>query len=201
MNFYRLPRHAGLTLLFAALLAMAAAYLLPTTAAAQDSGREEMRHLGAHDIRVARINYHLGSGSAQFAVFVAHPDTGAPVADARVVMVAAHHTESNPGWAIATNSPAAPERYDVHLKLDSTGEWNISVDVSSPLGADIADVTTLEVPSLNRLTQGSWVFFGMFAIIMLGIAYVWWSARRDYRRKRMPPADAPRADAPRTDSL
>lgn len=200
MNFYRLPRRAAPTLLLAALLALAAAYLLPATAAAQDSGREELRHIGDHDIRVARINYHLGSGSAQFAVFVTDPASGAPVADARVVMVAAHHTESNPGWAIATNSPAAPERYDVHLKLDATGQWDISVDVESPLGADRAEVTTLEVPSLNRLTQGSWVFFGMFAIIMLGIAYVWWSARRDYRRKRMPPADAPRADAPRTDS-
>ena len=178
-----LPRYMILAVL-AALLALMVVSLLPAMAAAQESEREEVRYTGAHDIRVVPVNYNLGSGSAQFAVFVTSPGTGAPVPDARVVMLTSHKDESNPGWAFATNSPASPERYNVHLKLDSTGEWAISVDVSSALGADITDVTTLEVPSLNRLTQGSWVFFGMFGVIMLGIAYVWWSARRDYRRKR-----------------
>ena len=175
-----------------ALLAIAAICLLPATAAAQESEREEVHHTGAHDIRVVPVNYNLGVGSAQFAVFVTDPATGEPVSDARVVMLAESAEEGNPGWAFATNSPATPERYIVHLKLDSTGEWHIKVDVSSSLGADLADVTTLEVPSLNRLTQGSWVFFGMFGIIMLGIAYVWWSARRNYRRKRA----AAQADSP-----
>ncbi len=178
-----LPRCAILTAL-ASLLTLMAASLLPATAVAQESDREEVRYTGAHDILVLPVNYNLGSGSAQLAVFVTDPETGAPVPNARVVMLTSHKDESNPGWAFAINSPAYPERYDVHLKLDSTGEWAISVDVSSSLGADIFDVTTLEVPSLNRLTQGSWVFFGMFGVIMLGIAYVWWSARRDYRRKR-----------------
>ena len=176
-------RRPALTALIV-LLALAAMYLLPATAEAQDSTREEVTYSGAHDIRVAPVNYNLGVGSAQFAVFVTDPATGEPVPDARVVMLAESTEEGNPGWAFATNSPATPERYIVHLKLDSTGEWHIKVDVSSSLGADLADVTTLEVPSLNRLTQGSWVFFGMFAIIMLGIAYVWWSARRNYLRKR-----------------
>ena len=51
-------------------------------------------------------------------------------------------------------------------------------------GADFVDVTTLEVPSVNRLTQGTWVFVGVFVAIFGGIAYVWITARRDYRRKR-----------------
>ena len=167
-----------------ALLAALVASLLPGMAAAQESEREEVHYTGAHDIRVVPVNYNLGVGSAQFAVFVTDPATGAPVPDAKVVMLAESAEEGNPGWAIATNSPDSPERYVVHLKLDSTGEWFIKVDVSSSLGADLVDVATLKVPSLNRLTQGSWVFFGMFGIIMLGIAYVWWSARRNYRRKQ-----------------
>ncbi len=168
----------------AALLALAALILLPATTAAQETRREEVLYTGAHAIRVMPVNLHLGSGSAQFAVIVTNPETGEPVPDARVVMVTSHGEESDSGWAFATNSPAAPEYYSVNLKLESTGEWNISVDVSSALGADLVEVTTLEVPSLNRLTQGSWVFFGMFGIIVLGIVYVWWSARRDYLRKR-----------------
>ena len=78
----------------------------------------------------------------------------------------------------------------MNLKVDSTGEWAISVDVSSSLGADLVDVTTLEVPSVNRLTQGTWVFLGVFVIIMGGIGYVWWSARRNYRRKQAAQADS-----------
>ena len=177
---------ATLIMLFAVL----AAALMPALAVAQESEREEVRYTGAHDIRVVPVNYNLAVGSAQFAVFVTDPATGAPVSDAKVVMLAESAEEGNPGWAIATNSPDSPERYVVHLKLDSTGEWSIKVDVSSSLGADLADVTTLEVPSLNRLTQGSWVFFGMFAVIMLGIAYVWWSTRRNYRRKQAARADS-----------
>ena len=173
------------------LLAVLVASLLPAMTVAQESEREEVGYTGAHDIRVVPVNYNLGVGSAQFAVFVTDPATGEPVPDAKVVMLAESTEEGNPGWAFATNSPATPERYIVHLKLDSTGEWHIKADVSSSLGADLVDVTTLEVPSLNRLTQGSWVFFGMFAIIMLGIAYVWWSARRNYRRKQAAQADSP----------
>ncbi len=168
----------------ALLLAAVAALLMPFTANAQESKHEAVLYTGAHDIRVVPINYNLASGSAQFAVFVTNPDTGEPVPDAKVVMLAEAAEEGDPGWAFATNTPANPERYDVHLKLDSTGEWVISVDVSSQLGADLTEVTTVEVPSINRLTQGSWVFFGMFLVILLGIAYVWWSARRDYLRKR-----------------
>ena len=183
------PNRAAL-LVLALLVAFVAAFLLPAAAGAQDATREEVRHVGAHDIMVAPVNLNPGAGSAQYAIFVTHPETGSPVPDARVVMLAVNETESNPGWAIATNSPAIPERYDVNLKVDSTGEWAISVDVSSSLGADLVDVTTLEVPSVNRLTQGTWVFLGVFVIIMGGIGYVWWSARRNYRRKQAAQADS-----------
>jgi hypothetical protein len=189
---YKLDEYARhfLWTVFAVLLFVAIVYLLPLSVAAQEKERVEAHHIGAHDIRVMPTNLNLGAGSAQYAVFVTDPESGEPVPDARVVMVTSHKDESNPGWAIATNTPALPERYDVHLKLDSTGEWAISVDVSSTLGADFVDVTTLEVPSVNRLTQGTWVFFGVFVIILGGIAYVWWSARRDYLRKRGAQADS-----------
>ena len=184
-------RAMGLSLPVAAVIvALAVAFLVAPVVLAQDEAKHEVRHSGAHDIRVAPINLNLGAGSAQFAIFVFDPETGEPVGDARVVLVAANAAESNPGWAIATNSPALPERYDVHLKLDSTGAWAISVDVSSPLGADLVEVTTLDVPSVNRLTQGTWVFVGVFAAIFGGIAYVRWRARRDYLRKRATQANS-----------
>ena len=157
--------------------------LLAPAVAGQEDGREEAHYVGAHDILVVPVNLNLGAGSAQYAVIVTDPETGEPVPDARVVMLAAGQEESEPGWAIATNSPADPAQYNVHLKLDATGEWVIGADVSSSLGADYVEVTMLEVPSVNRLTQGTWVFVGVFAAILGGIAYVWWSARRDYHRQ------------------
>ena len=158
-------------------------------ASAQENLRDAVRHVGAHDISVVPANLNLGAGFAQFSVIVTDPETGAPVPDAKVVLIAANPEEDNPGWAIATNTPATPELYNVNLKLDSTGEWAISADVSSSLGADLFDVMVLEVPSVNRLTQGTWVFVGVFALILGGIAYVWWTARRDYLRKRAAQAE------------
>lgn len=168
----------------AALLALLSAHALAPASFAQEPDSDEVRYVGAHDIVVVPVNLNAGAGSAQYAVIVTDPETGEPVPDARVVLVASNSDEGDPGWAIATNSPADPAQYNVNLKLDSTGSWAISADVSSSLGADLVEVTEIEVPSVNRLTQGSWVFFGVFGAILAGIAYVWWSARRDYRRKR-----------------
>ena len=121
-------------LLASAVAVLALALLFAPSVAAQEGAREEVRHVGDHDILVVPVNLNLGAGAAHYFVIVTHPETGEPVPDARVVLVTSHAAESNPGWAIATNSPAQPEQYDVNLKLDSTGEWAISVDVSSPLG-------------------------------------------------------------------
>lgn len=168
----------------AVLLALLSTLALAQVAFAQESASEEVHYVGAHDIVVVPVNLNVGVGSAQYAVIVTDPETGEPVPDARVVLVASNAVEGNPGWAIATNSPADPAQYNVNLKLDSTGHWAISADVSSSLGADLVEVTEIEVPSVNRMTQGSWVYFGVFGAILAGIAYVWWTARREYRRRR-----------------
>ena len=184
-------RRKALTAALAVLLASLLVLVEVHTASAQEQGREDVHYVGDHEIIVVPTNLNLGAGSAQFSVIVTDPASGEPVPDARVVLVANHQHESDPGWAIATNSPADPAQYNVHLKLDSTGTWTISADVSSPLGADLVDVGVLEVPSVNRLTQGTWVFVGVFAAILGGIAYVWWSARRENRRKQAARAEAP----------
>ena len=182
-------RERAFKAVLAILLALSLVHVLAQSTLAQEEGADEVHFVGDHDIVVVPVNLNMGAGSAQYAVIVTDPETGEPVSDARVVLVAASEEEGEPGWAIATNSPADPAQYNVNLKLDSTGIWAISADVSSSLGADLVEVTELEVPSVNRLTQGSWVFFGVFAAIMIGIAYVWWTARRDYRRKRAARAD------------
>ena len=43
-------------------LALAAGLLLPGTAGAQGSDRDEVRYQGKHDVRVVPVNYNLGGG-------------------------------------------------------------------------------------------------------------------------------------------
>ena len=165
-----------------------ASALLVFTAAgpahAQDSRLNEVRiAAGPHDVVVIPVNTNLAAGFVQYSVLVRNAETGGPVSDAKVVLLANHEDEDYEGWANALNSPALPEQYDVRLNLDSTGKWLISVDVISPLGRGGGEVQTLEVPSLQRYTSGSLVFFGVFAILLAGVAYVWWSARRARRRR------------------
>ena len=140
---------------------------------------------GPHAVRVVLINSNLGAGFLQLALFITDANTGETVSDARVVLKANNDDQDYEGWGTAHNSPADPQRYNARMNLGSTGEWAIDVDVRSSLGQGGANVLTLEVPSLKRYTDGSLVFFGVFAVMALGLGYIIWSAKRDDRRRRL----------------
>jgi len=162
--------------------------VLPFSVAAQDLVDPEDRGVvvvaGPHSVRAVLINTNMAAGFVQMALFITDANTGEVVSDARVVIKAENVKEEYEGWATAHNSPNMPERYDLRLNLGSTGEWVINVDVTSHLGHGGAIAMTLVVPSLNRYTQGSLVFFGVFAAMMLGLFYIIWSTRRNNRRRR-----------------
>jgi len=154
-------------------------------AAAQEEDQRGVNIVaGPHAVRVVLVNSNLAAGFVKLALFITDANTGEAVPDARVVILANNEEEEFEGWATALNSPNMPERFDVRMNLNSTGEWVISVDVSSSLGQGGATAMTLEVPSFNRYTPGSIVFFGVFAVMMLGVAYLFWSTRRNNRRRR-----------------
>ncbi|MEC8857894.1 MAG: hypothetical protein VX664_10940 [Chloroflexota bacterium] len=139
---------------------------------------------GPHAVNVVVINSNLAAGLLQMALFITDANTGETVPDARVVLKANNDDQDYEGWATALNSPAMPERYDVRMNLGSTGEWTIDVDVSSSLGKGGARALTLDVPALKRYTSGSLVFFGVFAAMMVGLAYLFWSVKRQNRRRK-----------------
>ena len=178
-------RNIGLAVLIAVLLLMAP---LSSAVAQQEDPDGEERGVtviaGPHQVRVVLINSNLAAGFVQMALFITDANTGAVVLDARVVLMANNEKEDYEGWATALNSPAMPERYDVRMNLGSTGDWLISVDVSSSLGQGGAAALNLEIPALKRYTDGSLVFFGVFTVMMLGIAYLIWSTKRNNRRRR-----------------
>ena len=151
---------------------------------AQEGPSGEVRvSAGPHDVRVIPVNSNLAAGFVQFSVLVRNAETGEVVPDAKVVLLAKNEEAEYEGWATALNSPSLPEQYDARVNLESTGDWLISIDVDSPLGRGGADLMTLHVPALQRYTSGSLVFFGVFAVLIGGVAYLWWSIRRNQRRK------------------
>lgn len=169
------------------LLALMLFLIAPLSSAAAQEEDPDERGVniiaGPHAVRVVVVNQNLAAGFVKLVLFVTSAETGEPVGDAKVVVLSNHKEEDYEGWATALNSPGMPERYDVRMKLNSTGEWDISVDVFSSLGQGGAAAFTLEVPSFNRNTSGSFVFFGVFAVMMLGIAYIVWSTKRSNRRR------------------
>jgi hypothetical protein len=150
---------------------------------------------GPHAVRVVIINSNLAAGFLQMALFITDANTGETVPDARVILKANNDDQDYEGWGTAHNSPADPQRYDARMNLGSTGEWTIDVDVTSSLGHGGSNALTLEVPALNRYTDGSLVFFGIFAVMMLGIAYLFWSVKRDNRRRRLAEDSSTQSDS------
>lgn len=150
---------------------------------------------GPHAVRVVVINSNLAAGFLQMALFITDSNTRETVSDARVILKANNDGQGYEGWGTAHNSPANPQRYDARMNLGSTGEWTIDVDVKSSLGQGATNALTLEVPALNRYTDGSLVFFGIFAVMMLGVIYIIWSVKRDNRRRRLAEESSTQADS------
>ena len=177
---------ANIKLGITGLLTLIAVILLtaPLASAQEEDPRTVTVTAGPHLVRVVPVNTNLAAGFIQMALYVTNADTGEAVPDARVVLIGKNKDEDYEGWGIALNSPGEPEKYTVRMNLGSTGKWLMSVDVVSPLGQGGGDAMTFDVPAVRRQTAGSLVFFGVFALMMLGLAYIFWSVRRDNRRRR-----------------
>lgn len=189
-------RNVGLAVTIMALLLIAP---LSSVAAQQEEPIGADRGVnviaGPHAVRVVVINSNLAAGFLQMALFITDSNTKETVSDARVILKANNDGQGYEGWGTAHNSPANPQRYDARMNLGSTGEWTIDVDVKSSLGQGATNALTLEVPALNRYTDGSLVFFGIFAVMMLGVIYIICSVKRDNRRRRLAEESSTQADS------
>ena len=156
----------------------------PGLVLAQDGGSQQVQvRAGPYDITIIESLSTLSLGSVEFYITVLDAATGEPVPDAHVIIRTSHVQEGTEGWARALYVPKSPERYEAEVNLDTPGTWNVTVEVASALGTWEFDALPLEVPALRRYRSGTYVFFGVFLVIFLGIGYVWWSARRAQRRR------------------
>ena len=138
---------------------------------------------GPYDISVALIQSGLSLGKTLFAVTVVEAASSNPVPGATVLLRIRHEGSGKRSKATAHNTPNAPERYDAQIDLDAPGTWHVSVEVDSSLGKVAAEFVQLEVPATRKITGGTFVFIGVFAVILAGAGYLWWSTRRDRRRR------------------
>lgn len=136
---------------------------------------------GPYDIRIAVVQSALSLGTTLFAITVLEAATEEPVPDARIVLRPRHEGGDQQGKATAHNTVQSPERYDAQINLDAPGRWLVTVEVDSSLGLVAVAFIELEVPEARKIFGGTFVFIGAFAMIMGGVAYVWWSTKRQRR--------------------
>ena len=167
----------------------------PVTLVAQppENGVQRFRQIvGPYDIKVAIVQSSLSLGTTLMAIYVVEEATGQPVPDARVLLRTKHEDRDSEGRATAHNTPQEPERYDAQITLDAPGSWRVTVEVASALGTVALEVPPLNVEETRKISGGTFVFIGIFLVIIAGAVYLWWSTQR--RMRRSGPASWPGED-------
>jgi len=156
----------------------------PSVVRAKDTGEESDQGAGGlYQIDVVAEAIPRFSGDVRFVITVRDAETRQPVPSAYVRIVTSNQDDGTGGWAIALNTPQAPQRYEANVRLRSSGTWAISVEVSSAIGNALVDVPALEVRDPESSVASSFVFVGVLVVFALGGVYVWLRIRQE-RRKR-----------------
>ena len=78
------------------------------------------------------------------------------------------------------------------MNLESSGVWRVDVEVSSDLGKVSVEAPSVVIPGSPNLTAGSFVFLGVSLVLILGVGYLWWSTRREQRKRAtLPTGEGP----------
>ena len=157
---------------------------LPAETLAQGHSKEQFREtIGPYEIGVAAIPSNLSLGRVSFAVTVLDAATGQPVRDARVVLRIKHVSDATEGWGLAVRTTDIPGRYDAQMNMDTPGVWEVNVEVSSSLGRVSVETPPVVVPGSRNFSAGTLVFAGVFLVLILAWGYLWWSIRRQQRKR------------------
>jgi hypothetical protein len=159
--------------------------LAPASSLAQELGEEVVRvKAGPYDITVVTNQAAPNSGNVAFIVDVVQEGGQAPVSDAQVRIRTRNEADGTEAYAIALNTPREPGRYVAReVVLSTSGTWDISVDVSSPLGEVTVALPSVEVQITSGSLPGSFVFSAASLAIVLGALYLWRSSRSALRRR------------------
>ena len=174
----------AINLLISLLINLALApWTLGTAQAQQAAEVTDHLEIGPYQITVVGGASGIALGSAQYAVTLRSAAAGQPVTNAQVLLRTHHPVDGISGWATALNTPEAPGVYRARLELDRPGQWEVNVEVSSPLGQVAAEITPLVIPQAKQYGSGSLVFVGVTVVLLSGLGYVLWSIHRVQRQR------------------
>jgi hypothetical protein len=171
-------------LLVIAILLMLAGFASGATACTRqgDSKRSEELN-GPYKVTGQVDQTSPDSGIVLVTATVTERATNAPVSDAKVRILRARAGADDQRWTFATLAPQIPGRYEARLGLEGTGTWNLSVEVIGPLGRVTESLPSTTVQERQTSLAGVVVFVIVFVVLVLGAVYVWWSARRELRKR------------------
>ena len=180
-----MPRHR-IAIAAVIILLVAALVSLPSPATAQGVPTSQFQTTaGGYEIGVAEFSSTLSVGSARILVTLRDESTGEGIGDARVVVRVKHELSGEETSVRAVNSPNTPDRYRAQVSLKSPGTWRLWVEVDGRLGKVAVEVVPLEIPALRSFSSGSFVFIGVFLVLVLGVTYVWWTSQKALKRRRI----------------
>ena len=161
-------------------------------AAAQNEDVLRIRQVvDPYDIRAAIVQSGLSLGKTLFAITLLDAADGKPVPRAKVVLRASHQESDHELITTAHNTPQSPDRYDAQMTLDKPGPWSLMVEVESSAGLAAVQLAQLDVAATRRVSGGTFVFIGVFAALLAGVSYLWWSTARRNRGRNDPAASGP----------
>ena len=119
---------------------------------------------------MALVQSGLSLGKTLFAITIVEASSGQPVPGASVIVKSWRQSEESEIRAIALNTPTSLDRYDAVVDFDAPGTWHVSVEVDSDIGRVSVEMAQLEVPKTRSITGGTYVFMGVFAVLIMILA-------------------------------
>ena len=124
-------------------------------------------------------------GIIHFSVTPLDAETMLPVDDATITVIAINEQGEPTFQAPALPSPDSSLYYDANINFTESGAWGLLVKLESEQFGEATVTMPLEIGSPPVLPGGvgTIVFVIMLAILVGGIVYVWYSARRKQKQR------------------
>jgi hypothetical protein len=161
-----------------ALLVFLALPSLNTASAQAPTAEPSLTRIGPYLVNIRPDHLRPYIGDELIAVTVLDAATRLPVGNASVEIQALNATTRLQGFATALNTKAVPEHYTAAVRLDSAGVWELTVEISGPLGNVAVPIPPSEIRTPSQSGLGYLIFSISIGGIALGALHLWRSAHR-----------------------
>ncbi len=174
-------RQLSLTLAIAAIICLSLPVLNEARAQSDESFDPLfVRPAGYFEVAVRWLPPAPQVGLVNIALKPMIAETGEPITDARVLLVAEEAVEEPVFEVVAVNNPEKPTVYRANMKFEEAGNWILHIQIDSPTHgyADFRAPIVLLPPPIEPGLEGGWVFLGIIIALTAGSVYLVFSSRR-----------------------